>query len=190
MSVNDKEILKNKYDEWNADNKDKIVSHINKHHSIYLYSQYGLGKTHFLKWLAKRYYNQQHQVYIAMFADISREIKKEIGLRKAGIFNKSLEESMRECKVLCLDDLGNENMTPNTHELLITVINFRYTNNKSTFITSNYNPEELYNIYSKAIGGVKAGQLISRIMTLGDIELLSENIREKLEYKRSYEHND
>ena len=73
-------------------------------------------------------------------------------------------------------------MTEYTHELLITIINYRYVNQKATLITSNYSPDELYNIYEKAIGEVKAGQLISRIMTFGAIELKSKNHRIEKEY--------
>jgi len=182
MPINDKEVLSAKYDEWNAINKQQIREHININHSIYLHSQYGKGKTHFLKWAAKKYHQQGHSVYIALFADINRQIKDEMNLRKNGIYNKSIESYMKDCKVLMIDDLGNEYMTPYTHELLVTIINHRYVHNKATLITSNYSPEELYNIYEKAIGDVKAGQLISRIMTFGVIELQAENYRQKLEY--------
>ena len=182
MPINNKEALNSKYDNWEANNKDEIVKHINANHSIYLHSEYGTGKTHFLKWVSNRYHNQGHYVYIAMFADISRAIKEEINLRKNGVINKSIESKMKDCKVLCIDDLGNEYMTAYTHELLITIINHRYEHKKATLITSNYSPEELYNIYEKAIGEVKAGQLISRIMTFGSIELQAINYRQKLEY--------
>lgn len=173
----------NKYDQWNAANKEEIKTHINKHHSIYLYGDYGTGKTHFIKWLAKKYWSMGHIVYVAMFSDISKLIKKEITDRKNGIFNKSAETKMKECKVLCIDDLGNEYMTSFTHELLVTIIDYRYVNKKATFITSNYSPEELYNIYEKAIGEVKTGQLISRLMTFGPIRLKAKNFREEGEYK-------
>ena len=182
MPINNKEALNSKYDEWEALNKVEIINHVNTKHSIYLWSQYGLGKTHFLKYASKKYHLQGHLVFIAMFADINRQIKEEINLRKNGIINKSIETKMKECKVLCIDDLGNEYMTEYTHELLITIINYRYVNQKATLITSNYSPDELYNIYEKAIGEVKAGQLISRIMTFGAIELKSKNHRIEKEY--------
>lgn len=182
MPINNKEALDSKYDVWEANNKEEIVKHINAHHSIYLYSEFGTGKTHFLKWAAKRYHKQGHYVYISMFADINRAIKEEITLRKNGVINKSIESKMKDCKVLCLDDIGNEYMTAYTHELLITIINYRYEHHKATLITSNYSPEELLNIYEKAIGEVKAGQLISRIMTFGVKELEAINYRQKLEY--------
>ena len=177
------EWVDSKYDNWDANNKQEIRNHINKNHSIYLFGDYGTGKTHFIKWLAKKYWNMGHTVYLSMFADISRLIKKEIDDRKNGIYNKSVETKMKECTVLCIDDLGNEYMTAYTHELLITIIDYRYVNKKATFITSNYSPEELYNIYEKAIGEVKAGQLISRIMTFGAIKLDSKNHRQEKEYK-------
>lgn len=175
-------LIDKKYDEWNAINKDEIVKHINERHSIYLHSDYGMGKTHFLYWLAKRYQEQGLSVYIGFFSDINRELKKEIGDRQNGIFNKSIETKMRECRVLCIDDLGNEYMTPFTHEVLSGVINYRYKNKLPTFITSNYNPKQLKNIYEKAIGEIKTGQLISRIMTFGAVELKAENYRAKYEY--------
>ena len=175
-------LIDKKYNEWTAVNKEEIRTHINKKHSIYLHSDYGTGKTHFLYWLAKRYQNQRLSVYIGLFSDISRLIKKEIGDRQNGIVNKSIETKMIECDVLCLDDLGNEYMTAFTHELLVGVINHRYVHKKPTFITSNYSPKELYNIYEKAIGEVKAGQLVSRIMTFGAVELKADNYRAKNEY--------
>lgn len=171
-----------KYNEWDAINKEEIRAHINKRHSIYLHSEYGTGKTHFLLWLAKKYYNMGYSVYFAMFADISRELKKEIGDRQGGIYNKSINTKMRECDILCIDDLGNEQMTPFTHEALVTVINHRYVHKKPTFITSNYDPKALYNIYKKEIGEMKAGQLITRLQTFGVIELKAIDYRKKYEY--------
>jgi DNA replication protein DnaC len=171
-----------KYNKWNADNKEQIRKHINNRHSIYLWSKYGLGKTHFLLWLSKKYCYQGYNVFYAMFSDISRELKKEIGLRQAGIFNKSIDTKMRECDMLCIDDLGNEQMTAFTHEALVGVINYRYQYKLPTFVTSNYNPKELYNIYKNEIGEVKAGQLITRIQTFGVLELKAEDYRKKYEY--------
>ena len=173
---------KEKYNEWDAINKEEIKNHINKRHSIYLHSEYGTGKTHFLLWLSKKYYNQGYGIYFAMFADISRDLKKEIGDRQGGVFNKSINTKMRECDVLCIDDLGNEQMTPFTHEALVTAINYRYMNDKATFITSNYSLKALYNIYEKEVGSTKAGQLITRIKTFGEIELKAIDYRKKYEY--------
>ena len=175
--------MHDKYDTWSASNKDEIVKHVNKYHSIYLHGKYGTGKTHFLKWITRQYRKQGHYVYYGMFADVARVIKDEFNLRKNGIYNTRIEDKMKSCKILCLDDLGNENMTNYTHELLVTVINHRYEHNKATFITSNYTPKELYEIYLKQIGEIKAGQLISRIMTFGEKQLISKNWRKELEYK-------
>jgi DNA replication protein DnaC len=182
MPINDKSCLEERYDDWNADNKEQILNHINARHSIFLHSKYGRGKTHFLKWLSKRYNEQGHWVYYSMFANTARRIREEIDLRRNGIYKTRIEDVMKDCKILCLDDCGNENMTANTHELLITVINHRYEHKKPTFITSNYSPKELARIYATQIGEVKAGQLVSRILTFGSIELQSKNYRQETEY--------
>ena len=174
---------KSKYDEWNANNKQEIVNHINKHHSIYLYGKYGTGKTHFLYWLSKKYQEQGASIYISMMGDINRKIKQEINDRKNDIYNKSEETKMRECTVLCIDDLGNEYMTQFVHEVLSTVINYRYINNLPTFITSNYTLKELYNVYSQSVGETKAGQIVSRVMKFGAIKLDAINYRKELDMK-------
>lgn len=181
----DREWLNQRYDEWNAINKDEIRQHVNKYHTIYLWGMYGRGKTHFLKYASKKYFQNGNDVFFEKLSDTFMRIKKEISERNNGIFNKSRETRMKECDVLCIDELGNENMTAFTYEFLINIIDYRYVYNKSTLIASNYDLQTLYSKYkqNKDIGETKSGQLISRLKTLGEIELQSINHRAVKEYK-------
>lgn len=175
---NNELITRKKFRQWEADNKEEIIAHVNKKHSIYLWGKFGTGKTHFLFWLANKYNLQGHQVYIDLFADISRKLKQEIAhQRSTGEIRVSEVTKMQESELLFIDDIGNEKMSDFIHESLASVINYRYINERPTFITSNYSLKELYNVWVEQIGDVKAGQLVSRIKTFGAIEIKSKNWR-------------
>lgn len=166
-----------KYSKFEADNKQEITNNVNTKHTIYLYSRYGKGKTHFLKYCERKY--ATNYVIYRVSAELHQELLSEIKWQKAtGQAKKSIVSKMKECDVLLLDDLGNEKMSEFVHEALSVVIDHRYMKhnqdkpaNIRTLITSNYSLKELYNIWTEKIGKMKAGQLVSRLKTFGAIEL-------------------
>ncbi len=175
---NDKLLKRDKFKTFNCDNWDEIRVFINDHRGGYMYSNYGKGKTHLMYYLANLYNLQGHSVHIELFADISRKVKQEFNNNKNGIINKSLVDQMLDVKILFLGDLGNEKITEYVaSDILQIVIDYRYKNEKPTFISSNYTLGELYDIYKPVLGDIKTGQLLSRIKTFGVIEIKGKNWR-------------
>ena len=186
---NDKLIEYDKYKEFSADNFDEIKEAVNKYHNLYLYGEQGLGKTHFLYWLANHYNEKGHNVFIAKWSEINQMIKEEL--------KEDLQDPLRirlkKIELLFIDDLGNETMTPQSAEVLSTVIDHRYLKNKPTFITSNYDLDGLGNHYytTKLYGQPLmpyhlARQLISRLNDVNKfpaIKIKNKNWRKELEYK-------
>lgn len=178
-ATNTQEIYKRKYETFDCENLPEIRTHINKHHSIYLWGKYGTGKTHFLHWLFAKYNKEGHHGTLKLAAEIHHDLISEIKHHKAtGEHKTSITTKMMYTELLFIDDLGNEHMTDFVHECLQLVIDYRYRNDKPTFITSNYSYTELYNIYADKIGEVKAGQLVSRIKTFGVVEIKGRNWRQ------------
>ena len=179
-NTNNNLIYNEKYEDFTCENFNEIRTHINKHHNIFLHGKYGLGKTHFLYWLANKYNLQGKDVYIDKVADISRKLKAEIQFRKStGESIVSEIDRMKRVDLLFLDDMGSEKMTEFIAEAMYVVIDDRYINGKPIFISSNFPVNELFKVYEKAIGNVKAGQLASRIKWLGVKEIKGKNWRVK-----------
>lgn len=170
--TNTQEIYKPKYLTFTCDNVDEIRDHINKHKSIYLHGLYGKGKTHFLYFLA-RYYNEQgHSIYLLESTEFHFKLIDEINLNKStGSIVSSIRQKMKEVDLLFIDDMGAEKMTEFVHEALMTIIDYRYRNEKPTFISSNYTQKQLHELWEQKIGNVKTGQLIRRIQKFGEVEL-------------------
>lgn len=175
---NDELLKRDKFKTFDCDNWEEIRRFINEHKGGYIHSDYGIGKTHLMYYLANLYNLQGHSVHIELFADISRKVKQEFNNNKNGIINKSLVDQMLDVKILFLDDLGNEKITEYVaSDILQVVIDYRYKNEKPTFISSNYTLKQLYEIYVEVLGKTKAGQLLSRIKTFGVIKIEGKNWR-------------
>ena len=169
-----------KYKTCTAHNAQEIKDHVNKHHTLYLWGKYGKGKTHFLK-------HVQYKLggFYCMSAQLHKTLLDEIEWKNStGSPKKSIVTKMQEAKILLLDDLGNEYMSEFVHEALSIVIDHRYylhnldtPPDMRTIITSNYSLNDLYKVWTKKIGEVKAGQLVSRLKSFGAIELKGDNWR-------------
>jgi DNA replication protein DnaC len=177
-TYNNVQILEDKYNKFHCANLKEIKNHINTKHSIYIWGKYGLGKSHMLYWLANTYNLRGKNVYINLMAEISNILKREVAHSKVtGEVLISETTIMKNVEILFIDDIGNERMTDFIGEALQVVIDHRYLKNKPTFISSNYSTTELFNVYTRAIGSVKAGQLLSRIKTFGVIKIEGKNWR-------------
>ena len=101
------------------------------------------------------------------------------------MFSYDFKESIEYVKsvdLLLIDDLGAENLTAyNRDEILCPILQYRMDNHLTTFITSNFNINELNNHLAKSKDGIeeiKAGRIISRINQLtDDLEMISKNLR-------------
>lgn len=172
-NTNNDLIYNEKYEDFTCENFNEIRSHINKHHNIFLHGKYGLGKSHLLLWIANKYNLQGKNIYYSLVAEVGSKLRKEIQHQKATgecIISETIK--MKNVDVLFLDDIGNERITEFFAEQLQIVIDHRYIYNKPTFMSSNYTIANLFKVWSKGIGEVKAGQLCSRIKTYGEKEII------------------
>lgn len=101
---------------------------------LYIYGNYGSGKTYFLSALANELAQIDIKSIIVFMPDLSRELKNKMA-------DSSLEHSVNLLKnvdVLMLDDLGGEMMTSWLRdEILAPVIQYRMLRNKPIYISSN-----------------------------------------------------
>jgi DNA replication protein DnaC len=160
-------------DVFTKDIKDKF----NKKHSLYLYGKTGVGKTHTLKYICQYYQDRNKSVIFEMFSEVVQKIKDNFNKQPSEIID--YERKMKEYDVLAIDDLGNENPTTYTLDILANIIDYRISHNKPTLISSNYSLIELYHIYQNVWTKQKAAQIVDRIKTLGVYHMQSENVRHK-----------
>ena len=89
-----------------------------------------------------------------------------------------IEEMMKtltEAEVLFLDDLGTENGTEWAIERLYLIINSRYTTRRLTFVTSNYNLNELaarLNTPKNGKPGITGNRIASRLKEITKTAIL------------------
>jgi len=167
-------LLKNdRFKEFDCDNKQDILNQLNETKQAYIVGPYGVGKTHFIYYVANKYNLQDKSVYVELFADSVRKVKEEMNSNSKHTINL-----MATVDILFIDDLGNEYSTEFIiSDILQPIIDYRYLHNKPTIITSNYTLEELLEIYTQKVTPQKAAQIISRIKTFGSIEMIGNNRR-------------
>ncbi|MCI9280322.1 MAG: ATP-binding protein [Bacilli bacterium] len=146
---------------------------------LYLHGNFGSGKTFltsaFLHELEEK---KNIHVEIIYITDLIRDLKDD--------FFEFADKMDWYCKVevLMLDDLGAEKVTDWVRdEVLGPLLQYRMSQGKTTFFTSNLTIEELeehFSLTKSSEDRVKARRLIERIKYLTvDMELVSESRREK-----------
>lgn len=114
----------------------------------------GLGKTHLSLAIGRAVIEKGFGVIYCSTPEILSKLEKE-NFRKTNT-NEDSEETLKECDLLILDDLGSEFHTSFTKNKIYNIINFRLIHQKPTIISTNLDFDELENAYSK--------RLISRLM--------------------------
>ena len=120
----------------------KLIQNIdNAKTGIYLYGEFGVGKTYLLAALANELTKLGKTVLLAYFPDLVRALKNSLN------DSKNLEDMINNLKtvdVLMLDDLGSENLTPWLRdEILGPILNYRYMSGKIVCISSNLDQRKL-----------------------------------------------
>lgn len=107
---------------------------------ILLTGSVGTGKTHLATAIANyAVYEHGISAYFTTFGELVRSIQRSFR-------NKSeidAEKLAKRCGVLVLDDLGKENPTQFTEQILFDVLDSRYRQGKSIIVTTNKDPIEL-----------------------------------------------
>ncbi|OXS73683.1 primosomal protein DnaI [Lysinibacillus sp. KCTC 33748] len=134
---------------------------------FYLYGQFGVGKSFVLGALANELAKAKVKSVVVFVPEFLREMKNAIG---DNTLNEKIDY-VKKAPVLMLDDLGAETMTAWTRdEILGTIFHYRMAEQLPTFITSNFNYDELEHHLAQSQKGdievVKAGRVMERIKAL------------------------
>jgi len=109
----------------------------------------GLGKTHLSLAIANEVISKGYEVIYGSVQDLFRRAENEKFSRE-GTSYETLE-TLLECDLLILDDLGSEFVTGFTSALLYNIINTRINTHKSTIISTNLPLKELNNQYADRV---------------------------------------
>ncbi len=145
---------------------------------FYLYGKFGVGKSFVLGALANELASKKIRSVVVFVPEFLREMKNAIG---DNTLNDKIDY-VKKAPVLMLDDLGAETMSAWTRdEILGTIFHYRMAEQLPTFITSNFNYDELEHHLAqsqKGIEVVKAGRIMERIKALTEpIEMRGKNRR-------------
>ncbi len=148
-----------------------------KEKGIYLYGNFGCGKTYLIAALFNELAKSGVKGVIVHFPELLRSLKESFGADYKERFY-----ALKTAPVLLLDDIGAEYLTAwGRDEVLEPILQYRMDENLPTFFTSNFSLEELEKHLATASNNferVKAKRIIERIKQLAsEIELISKNKR-------------
>lgn len=143
---------------------EKVVANPKKLASgLYIYGQYGTGKTYFLSALANELAQKDVKSIIVFMPDLSRNLKNAM----AENLLESRVNLLKNVDVLMLDDLGGEMVSSWLRdEIIAPIIQYRMLNNKPIFITSNLDYNLLREHFSSTkddINNIKSNRILERI---------------------------
>ncbi|NLY80982.1 MAG: primosomal protein DnaI [Lysinibacillus sp.] len=146
---------------------------------FYLYGQFGVGKSFVLGAIANELASLKVQTVVVFVPEFFRELKNSI-------HDQTLQEKVdyvKQAPVLMLDDIGAETLSSWTRdEILGTIFHYRMSEQLPTFITSNFNYDELEHHLAQNSKGdvevVKAARIMERIKAVTiPIQMGGENRR-------------
>ena len=130
---------------------------------LYMYGNFGSGKTYFLSALANDLAQKDIKSIVVFMPDLSRNLKNAIN-------ENSLESRvnlLKEVDVLMLDDLGGEMISSWLRdEIIAPVIQYRMLHDKPIYITSNLDYEKLRDHFASTkddLDNIKANRILERI---------------------------
>jgi len=144
---------------------------------LYLYGNFGSGKTYLLAALFNELAKNGEKVAIIYWPEFLRKLKASFDTD----FDKKFEY-IKKTPLLLIDDIGAENLTAWARdEILGPILQYRMQEKLSTFFTSNLNKEELethFSITTNRVEKVKAKRIMERINELcTEMSLISKNNR-------------
>ena len=125
--------------------------------SLYIYGEYGSGKTYFACALAKALLNMGNTVRFENAKRLISEIQGTYSGNNSDVLNRTFA-----CRVLVLDDLGKEQPTPYSLSMLYEIIDTRYAANKPIVVTSNFSRAVLVERWASA-DAATAEAIVSRL---------------------------
>ncbi len=143
---------------------------------LYLHGNFGCGKTFLLSALFNELSKRRVSTLVIYFPELLRDLKSDFDS-----FGDKMEH-LKRVDYLLIDDIGAEKVTDwGRDEILGTILQYRMSNNKITFFTSNLSVKSLEDhlaVSKLEVDKVKANRIIERIKFLSDeIELIGTNRR-------------
>lgn len=126
--------------------------------SLLLYGKTGLGKTHLSLAIAGNAVEEGYGVIYSSAQNLFNKLEKD----KFGKADANTEESILDCDLLIIDDLGAEFTTQFTVSALYNIVNSRELESKPTIISTNLMPEQLTKAYGERI----ASRILSNYVML------------------------
>lgn len=146
---------------------------------LYLYGNFGVGKSYLLGAIANQLAQKEISSLIVYVPEFFREMKQSLGDQT---MNEKLEV-VKKAPILMLDDIGAESMTSWTRdEVLGSILQFRMHEQLPTFFSSNFNFNDLQHHLTYSQRGeeekMKAARIMERIKYLASpIKLTGTNRR-------------
>ncbi|HHU55170.1 MAG TPA: ATP-binding protein [Acholeplasmataceae bacterium] len=145
---------------------------------IFIHGAFGTGKTFILLWIAKQLAKLKLKVVFVYYPDLVRHIKSSIVNNKV----EDIVNKLKTADVLMLDDIGGENNTNYIRdEVLGPILQYRMLGNMPTFMTSNYNIDQLGIHFMETkteVDQIKSMRIIDRIkFMMKVVELIDKNYR-------------
>lgn len=141
---------------------------------IYLYGNFGCGKSYLLAALFNDLAKHDVKGVIVHTPELIRSIKDSFDTD----YSERFEEVM-DCPLLLLDDIGAEHLTSwSRDEVLEPILQHRMDEELSTFFTSNYTVDELEKHFVVNDEKMKARRIIERVKQVSiPVELVGKNRR-------------
>lgn len=144
---------------------------------LYLYGNFGSGKTYLLSACLNELAKQNYKSTIVFWPEFLRDLKASFQNDYSEKF-----EIVKHSPILLIDDIGAEVITAWARdEIFCPLVQYRMEQKLPTFFTSNLTLEQLKEHFSctkDGIDEIKAGRIIERIKQLTTyMELISKNLR-------------
>lgn len=141
---------------------------------LYIWGEQGRGKTALACEIGKRALREKQKVLFVNVPSLMRDIRNSYSSNET-----SAEEIVQKCinaKLLILDDLGQENATKDTVEIIYEIVNERDLDMAPMVVTSNLRRDKFISHYSKQLGNDevalnKAKSIVSRLSSLRSYEV-------------------
>lgn len=141
---------------------------------LYIWGEQGRGKTSLACEIGKRALREKQKVLFVNVPSLMRDIRNSYSSNET-----SAEEIVQKCinaKLLILDDLGQENATKDTVEIIYEIVNERDLDMAPMVVTSNLRRDKFISHYSKQLGNDevalnKAKSIVSRLSSLRSYEV-------------------
>lgn len=141
---------------------------------LYIWGEQGRGKTSLACEIGKRALREKQKVLFVNVPSLMRDVRNSYSSNEI-----SAEEIVQKCinaKLLILDDLGQENATKDTVEIIYEIVNERDLDMAPMVVTSNLRRDKFIAHYSKQLGNDevalnKAKSIVSRLSSLRSYEV-------------------